>query len=71
VGSGSLFAEYTRSRYLDYLADASFPSKDYPGPYRHWALYYLNHTIHIASQVEPVIREIGRPEDPPAGVGGA
>lgn len=59
VGSWSLFAEYTRSRYLDYLADASFASKDYPGPYRHWALYCQNHTIYIASQVEPVIREIG------------
>jgi len=59
VGGWSLFAEYTRSRYLDYLAHASFASKDYPGPYRHWALYCQNHTIDIASQVEPVIRELG------------
>jgi hypothetical protein len=58
VGERRHFAEYSSSQYLDYLASASFASKDYPGPYRHWALYCLDHTIDIASQVDPVIREI-------------
>jgi hypothetical protein len=59
VGERRRFAEYSQSRYLDYLAKASFASADYPGPYRHWALYCEDHTIDIASQVDPVIREIG------------
>ena len=59
VGDRRRFAEYSSSDYLDYLAKASFASKDYPGPYKHWALYCEDHTIDIASQVEPVIREIG------------
>jgi hypothetical protein len=59
AGDRRRFAEYSRSHYLDYLAKASFASKDYPGPYRHWALYCQDHTIDIASQVDPIIREIG------------
>lgn len=58
VGDRRRFAEYSSSQYLDYLAKASFASKDYPGPYRHWALYCQDHTIDIASQVDPIIREI-------------
>jgi hypothetical protein len=53
-----LFVEFSRSQYLDYLAEASFASNDYPGPYRHWAIYCQDHTIDIASQVDPIIREI-------------
>jgi hypothetical protein len=58
VGDRRRFAEYSSSQYLDYLAKASFASKDYPGPYRHWALYCQDHTIDIASQVEPLIRKL-------------
>lgn len=58
VGDRHHFAEYSSSQYLDYLAKASFASSDYPGPYRHWALYCQNHTIDIASQVDPVIRKL-------------
>jgi hypothetical protein len=59
VSGQRLFVEFSRSQYLDYLSKASFASPDYPGPYRHWAIYCQDHTIDIASQVEPVIREIG------------
>ena len=59
VGDRRNFAEYSSSHYLDYLAKASFASRDYPGPYRHWALYCQDHTIDIASQVDPIMREIG------------
>jgi len=58
VGARGLFVEYTRSQYLDYLSKASFASPEYPGSYRHWALYCQNHTIDVASQVDPVIREL-------------
>jgi len=59
VGDRRRFAEYSSSQYLDYLARASFASKDYPGTYRHWAVYCQDHTVDIASQVDPEIREIG------------
>jgi hypothetical protein len=59
VGDRRRFVEYSSSQYLDYLAKASFASKDYPGPYRHWALYCQDHRIDIASQVNPIIREMG------------
>jgi hypothetical protein len=50
--------EYSESQYLEYLSRASFATADYPGPYRHWALYCSDHTIDVASQVDPVIREV-------------
>ena len=55
-GKGRLMVEYERSEYLDYLSRASFATADYPGPYKHWALYCLNHTIDVASQDSPVVR---------------
>jgi hypothetical protein len=55
---GGLFAEFERSNYLEYLLKASFATAEYPGPYRHWALYCENHTVDVASQVDPVVREI-------------
>lgn len=54
-GKGRLMVEYEKSEYLEYLSRASFATVDYPGPYKHWALYCLNHTIDVASQVEPRI----------------
>jgi hypothetical protein len=53
------FVEYSASQYLEYLTRASFATEDHPGPYRHWAIYCEDHTIDIASQVDPVIRKIG------------
>jgi hypothetical protein len=55
-GKGRLLVEYERSNYLEYLSKATFATADYPGPFRHWAIYCLNHTIDIASQVEPRVR---------------
>jgi hypothetical protein len=55
-GKGRLLVEYEKSEYLEYLSRASFATSDHPGPYKHWAIYCLNHTIDVASQVEPRIR---------------
>jgi hypothetical protein len=57
-GVGKGFVEYSESQYLEYLSRATFATADYPGPYRHWAIYCLDHTIDIASQAEPVVREV-------------
>jgi hypothetical protein len=55
-GKGRLLVEYERSNYLKYLAEASFATADHPGPYKHWAIYCLNHTIDVAAQVPPKVR---------------
>jgi hypothetical protein len=57
-GVGKGLVEYSESQYLEYLSNATFATADFPGPYRHWAIYCLDHTIDIASQVEPVVREV-------------
>jgi hypothetical protein len=59
-GKGHTLVEYESSNYLEYLSKATFATADYPGPYRHWAIYCLNHTIDVASQVDPVVRELLR-----------
>jgi hypothetical protein len=59
VGDRRRFVEYCSSHYLEYLTKAPFATVDYPGPYRHWALYCEDHTIDIASQGGPILREIG------------
>ncbi len=55
VGEGRLMVEYTKSVYLNYLSEATFASEDYPGPFKHWALYCLNHTVNVASVDRPHI----------------
>lgn len=57
-GVGRLLVEYEKSNYLQYMSKASFATADYPGLYKHWAIYCLNHTIDVASQVEPRVREL-------------
>jgi hypothetical protein len=55
-GRGRLLVEYEKSNYLEYLSRASFASTDYPGPFKHWAIHCLNHTIDVASQDAPIAR---------------
>jgi hypothetical protein len=57
-GQGRLFVEYENSNYLEYLSKATFSTANHPGTYRHWAVYCSNHTIDVASQVDPVVREL-------------
>ncbi len=54
-GEGKLFVEYTSSVFLEYLSRATFASSDYPGPFKHWAVYCLNHSVDVASTQEPRI----------------
>ncbi|WP_445145037.1 hypothetical protein [Dyella sp. Tek66A03] len=54
-GAGRLFVRYTKSTYLDYLAKVTFATADFPGPFVHWRIYCLNHTIEVASMAAPKI----------------
>jgi hypothetical protein len=53
---GRLFVRYTKSRYLDYISNATFATEDYPGPFTHWGLYCLSHIIDVVSMDEPIIK---------------
>ena len=52
---GSTFVVYSKSRYLDFVAKATIASQDYPGPFKHWGVFGLNHILDIVSTDEPVI----------------
>lgn len=54
-GEGRLFVRYAKSTYLDYLSKVTFASADFPGPFVHWGVYCLNHTIEVASMADPKI----------------
>ena len=53
---GRLFVEYTESVYLQYIASSSFASAEYPGPFKHWAVYCLDHVFNVASTEQPVVQ---------------
>ena len=55
IGQGRLLVEYTKSVYLGYLAAMTFADSDFPGPFKHWAIYCLNHTVNVASTEVPRI----------------
>jgi hypothetical protein len=53
---GRLFVEYSESVYLQYIARSSFASTDYPGPFKHWAVYCLDHVFNVASTEQPLVQ---------------
>lgn len=50
---GSSFRIYTRSKFLDFVANATFATSVYPGPFRHYSVLCADHIIDIASQEPP------------------
>jgi hypothetical protein len=53
VFEGRNFVKYTRSRYLDFVEQATFASDSYPGPMTHWGIFCLNHIVDVISCSEP------------------
>jgi hypothetical protein len=56
VGEGALFVEYEKSRFLDSVSASTFASADYPGAFKHWAMYCQNHIVDVASTESPIIK---------------
>lgn len=52
-GEGRLLVEFTSSVYLSYLKQVTFAAADFPGPFKHWAVYCLDHVVNVASQDAP------------------
>jgi hypothetical protein len=58
IYEGRLFVIFSKSHYLDFIEKSTFATADYPGPFKHWGVFCLDHTIDVASQDEPIIRLI-------------
>ena len=52
---GGLFKRYTRSRYLDFVASATFADASYPGPFVHYGIFCQNHVIDVVSMESPIV----------------
>ena len=56
IREGRLFVEYTKSVYLEYVSRSSFASAEYPGPFKHWAVFCLDHVFNVVSTEEPIVQ---------------
>lgn len=55
---GKTFRIYKKSRYLDFISNGIFASKDFPKPYKHYGICCIDHVVDIISTSEPVVRGI-------------
>jgi len=55
---GKLVRIYTKSEFLNYIANSTFATSDYPGPFKHYGFCCLNHIIDVVSVVAPTIKVI-------------
>ncbi|HEX9174434.1 MAG TPA: hypothetical protein VF861_17425 [Telluria sp.] len=53
---GKLFVRYARSRYLDFVANATFADASYPGPFVHYGIFCQNHIIDVVSVDSPALK---------------
>jgi len=53
---GRLFCIYSKSTYLDYIRINTIVEYIREGELKHYAINCLNHTVHVASMDEPIIR---------------
>lgn len=56
IFEGRNFVKYTKSRYLDFVAQATFAGDRYPGPMTHWGVFCLNHIVDVVSCSEPLLQ---------------
>jgi hypothetical protein len=47
---------YAKSHYLEFVSAATVATQDYPGPFKHWGIFTLNHVIDVVSTDEPTVR---------------
>lgn len=60
--TGSSFRIYSKSKFLDFIANGTFASDEYPGPFRHYEIICCDQIIDIASQDQPIVRLVDRHE---------
>ena len=47
---------YTQSAFLDYVANSTYATNDFPGPFKHYGFLCLDHIVDVASVDEPRIK---------------
>src|SRR5690606_424392 len=55
VYEGQLARIYSKSAFLDYVANSTFATSDYPGPFKHYGFCCLNHIVDVAALVPPTV----------------
>ena len=56
---GRIAVFFHKSRYLDFVQASTFAGDEYPGRYKHWGFFCLNHIVDIVSMDEPTIQVEG------------
>ena len=54
--TGNRIRLYSKSRFIDYVARASFACDEYPGPTQHIAVVCENHIIDVIAAMRPVVQ---------------
>ena len=54
--TGNRIRLYSKSRFIDYVARASFACDEYPGPTQHIAVVCKNHIIDVIAAMRPVVQ---------------
>jgi hypothetical protein len=52
---GRLFCVYRKSKFLEYVREATIVSDKHPGPFKHYGINCLNHIVDVASTRAPEI----------------
>ena len=50
-----VYRVYSKSKFLDFVAGATFATDDYPWPFKHYQIQSLYRIIDIASRDEPIV----------------
>lgn len=56
--SGRNLRVYTKSRFLDYVRNATFASDEYPGPYLHFGIACSDQVIEVAAEHPPIVEVV-------------
>lgn len=54
-GTGRRVVEYSASRYLDYVREATLARDDHPGPVTHWCIHCAFHVVDVVSTRAPTV----------------
>lgn len=55
---GQRFRVYSKSRFLDYMAQATFACDEYPGPTRHYCVGCEDHIVEVLAVDAPVVTRV-------------
>ena len=56
--AGKRLRVYSKSKFLEFVAAATFARDDYPAPFKHYQIVCGNHVIDVASEQAPVVTRL-------------